>query len=67
MVDYSSTKGAIITFTRSMAQQLAPKGIRVNVSRAFSGLVGVCLRLRADCLKRIGSNRPSAQVQCSRQ
>jgi short-subunit dehydrogenase len=42
MVDYSSTKGAIITFTRSMAQQLAPKGIRVNVSRTFSGLVGVC-------------------------
>lgn len=31
MVDYSSTKGAIITFTRSMAMQLAPKGIRINV------------------------------------
>jgi NAD(P)-dependent dehydrogenase (short-subunit alcohol dehydrogenase family) len=30
MVDYSSTKGAIITFTRSLAMQLAPKGIRVN-------------------------------------
>lgn len=30
MLDYSSTKGAIITFTRSMAVQLAPKGIRVN-------------------------------------
>lgn len=31
MLDYSSTKGAIITFTRSLAMQLAPKGIRVNV------------------------------------
>jgi len=31
MVDYSSTKGAIITFTRSLALQLAPKHIRVNV------------------------------------
>ncbi|KAK5136163.1 hypothetical protein LTR08_004000 [Meristemomyces frigidus] len=30
LVDYSSTKGAISTFTRSLAQQQAPKGIRVN-------------------------------------
>lgn len=30
MVDYSSTKGAIDAFTRSMAMQLKSKGIRVN-------------------------------------
>lgn len=30
MVDYSSTKGAIVSFTRALAGQLAPKGIRVN-------------------------------------
>jgi NAD(P)-dependent dehydrogenase (short-subunit alcohol dehydrogenase family) len=30
LVDYSSTKGAIVTFTRSMSAQLADKGIRVN-------------------------------------
>jgi len=30
LVDYSSTKGAIVTFTRSLSVQLAPKGIRVN-------------------------------------
>jgi len=30
MVDYSATKGAIASFTRSLAKQLAPKGIRVN-------------------------------------
>ncbi|PKY06461.1 oxidoreductase [Aspergillus campestris IBT 28561] len=30
MVDYSSTKGAIVSFTRALAAQLAPKGIRVN-------------------------------------
>jgi NAD(P)-dependent dehydrogenase (short-subunit alcohol dehydrogenase family) len=30
MMDYSATKGAIVTFTRSLAMQLAPKGIRVN-------------------------------------
>lgn len=30
LIDYSSTKGAIVTFTRSLALSLAPKGIRVN-------------------------------------
>ena len=30
LVDYSSTKGAITTFTRSLAAQLVDKGIRVN-------------------------------------
>lgn len=30
LIDYSSTKGAIVSFTRSLSAQLAPKGIRVN-------------------------------------
>jgi NAD(P)-dependent dehydrogenase (short-subunit alcohol dehydrogenase family) len=30
LIDYSATKGAIHTFTRSLAQSLAEKGIRVN-------------------------------------
>lgn len=30
LIDYSSTKGAILTFTRSLSQSLAKKGIRVN-------------------------------------
>ncbi|HEX2553763.1 MAG TPA: SDR family oxidoreductase [Microvirga sp.] len=30
LLDYSSTKGAIVTFTRSLAQSLVGKGIRVN-------------------------------------
>lgn len=30
LVDYSSTKGAIVSFTRSLAKNLAPYGIRVN-------------------------------------
>ncbi len=30
LLDYSSTKGAIIAFTRSLSQALADKGIRVN-------------------------------------
>lgn len=30
MVDYAATKGAITSFTRALAKQLIPKGIRVN-------------------------------------
>ncbi|MGD6896716.1 SDR family oxidoreductase [Bacillus infantis] len=30
LIDYTSTKGAIVSFARSIAQELAPKGIRVN-------------------------------------
>jgi NAD(P)-dependent dehydrogenase (short-subunit alcohol dehydrogenase family) len=30
LLDYSSTKGAIHAFTKSLAQNLVPKGIRVN-------------------------------------
>jgi NAD(P)-dependent dehydrogenase (short-subunit alcohol dehydrogenase family) len=30
LVDYSVTRGGAVTFTRSLSQQLAPKGIRVN-------------------------------------
>ncbi|MEH7492685.1 SDR family oxidoreductase [Neobacillus niacini] len=30
LLDYSATKGAIVTFTRSLAKSLAPQGIRVN-------------------------------------
>jgi NAD(P)-dependent dehydrogenase (short-subunit alcohol dehydrogenase family) len=30
LLDYSSTKGAIVAFTRSLSQSLAEKGIRVN-------------------------------------
>lgn len=30
LLDYSATKGAIVTFTRSLSEQLVDKGIRVN-------------------------------------
>ncbi|EGD87090.1 hypothetical protein H112_05613 [Trichophyton rubrum D6] len=30
LIDYASTKGAIISFTKSLAKNLMPKGIRVN-------------------------------------
>jgi NAD(P)-dependent dehydrogenase (short-subunit alcohol dehydrogenase family) len=31
LIDYSATKGAIHAFTRTLAQSLADRGIRVNV------------------------------------
>ena len=30
LIDYSATKGAIVTLTRTLSQLLAPRGIRVN-------------------------------------
>lgn len=30
LIDYAASKGAIVTFTRSLAQSLVEKGIRVN-------------------------------------
>jgi NAD(P)-dependent dehydrogenase (short-subunit alcohol dehydrogenase family) len=30
LIDYSSTKGAIVSFTRSLAHSLVKRGIRVN-------------------------------------
>ncbi|NYI03694.1 SDR family oxidoreductase [Allostreptomyces psammosilenae] len=30
LLDYASTKGAIVTFTKGLSEQLAPRGIRVN-------------------------------------
>ncbi len=30
LIDYASTKAAILNFTKGLAQQLTPKGIRVN-------------------------------------
>ena len=30
LVDYSATKGAVVTFTRSLSMQLCPQGVRVN-------------------------------------
>ena len=57
LVDYSSTKGAITSFTRALAQQQAPKGIRVN--SVAPGIIWTPLQpatkgVPADALKGIG-------------
>lgn len=39
LLDYAQTKAAIVAFTKSLAKQLAPKGIRVNaVAPGHTGL-----------------------------
>src|SRR5205814_8470514 len=34
LLDYASTKGAIVAFTRSLSENLLKKGIRVKIGRA---------------------------------
>ena len=41
LLDYSATKGAIVTFTRSLAMQLVDKEIRVNGVAPGAVLVSV--------------------------
>jgi len=58
LVDYSASKGAIATFTRSLAQQQAPKGIRVNA--VAPGIIWTPLQpatkgVPADALKGLGT------------
>lgn len=43
MVDYASTKGAIVGFTRALAKNLAPKGIRVNAVAYVSNSIPLIL------------------------
>lgn len=60
LLDYSTTKGAIVTFTKGLAKQLAPKGIRVN--SVSPGPVWTALQLAGgqpeDELPEFGQNSP---------
>ncbi|MBA1274085.1 SDR family oxidoreductase [Stutzerimonas azotifigens] len=59
LIDYSSTKGAITSFTRSLAINLAPRGIRVNA--VAPGPIWTPLipsTFDADHVAHFGSNTP---------
>ncbi len=63
-VDYAISKSAVKTFTEAVAQQLAPKGIRVNsVAPGPCGPAAARLRRRADggALRRAGPVRSPGQ------
>ncbi|KAL4802457.1 hypothetical protein BDV18DRAFT_166844 [Aspergillus unguis] len=59
MVDYASTKGAIVGFTRSAALQLIPKGIRVNAVAPGSTYTPIQVDTRdAESMQNWASGKP---------
>jgi NAD(P)-dependent dehydrogenase (short-subunit alcohol dehydrogenase family) len=59
LLDYASTKGAIVTLTKGLAQELTPKGIRVNA--VAPGLVWTPLAVMsmpADEVRDFGKSDP---------
>lgn len=58
IVDYSSTKGAISSFTRSLSVQLAPRGIRVNAVAPGPVITALQAGSRPDDMKGLGVGMP---------
>lgn len=59
LIDYSSTKGAIVSFTRSLAKSLAGQGIRVNgVAPGPIWTPLIPSTFTADKVSKFGSNTP---------
>lgn len=59
LIDYSSTKGAIVSFTRSLAKSLAGQGIRVNgVAPGPIWTPLIPSTFSADKVSKFGSNTP---------
>jgi len=46
LIDYATTKAAIVGFTHALGKQLAPKGIRVNAVGTRAGLDATATKLR---------------------
>jgi NAD(P)-dependent dehydrogenase (short-subunit alcohol dehydrogenase family) len=63
LLDYSATKGAIVTFTRSLSASLAKQGIRVNgVAPGPIWTPLIPSTFKADQVASFGSNTPMARA-----
>jgi NAD(P)-dependent dehydrogenase (short-subunit alcohol dehydrogenase family) len=63
LLDYSATKGAIVTFTRSLAMQLVEQGIRVNgVAPGPIWTPLIPSTFPADKVQKFGSDVPMARA-----
>lgn len=63
LLDYSSTKGAIVSFTRSLSQALVEKGIRVNgVAPGPIWTPLIPATFPADAVAKFGSDVPMARA-----
>ena len=59
MIDYSSTKGALVSFTRSLANSLVKRGIRVTPShRGQSGRPLISATFPGEKVETFGSDVP---------
>ncbi|MBH9966409.1 SDR family oxidoreductase [[Bacillus] enclensis] len=63
LIDYSSTKGAIVSFTRSLAENIASKGIRVNgVAPGPIWTPLIPSTFNADKVSQFGANTPMGRA-----
>lgn len=63
LIDYSSTKGAIVSFTRSLSENLAPKKIRVNsVAPGPVWTPLIVSSFEADKIKKFGQDVPMGRA-----
>lgn len=63
LIDYASTKGAIVSFTRSLAQNLSDKGIRVNaVAPGPIWTPLIVSALKPSEVAKFGSNSPMGRA-----